>query len=167
MRNRRPWAHVHTRTAYPGTGEETAARKLVGKLLREALCECFFVRRHTCILPQNLGRVYNVEVTVEKLTVDDFDAKVLEARTPVMVDFSATWCEPCRALQPILQRVAKKHPDVAFYLANADDVGEVMYRYKFYSLPTVAFFRQGRLVDKLIGVTDDMENELEELLKRA
>lgn len=104
---------------------------------------------------------------MEKLTVDDFDAKVLEARTPVMVDFSATWCEPCRALQPILQRVAKKHPDVAFYLANADDVGEVMYRYKFYSLPTVAFFRQGRLVDKLIGVTDDMENELEELLKRA
>jgi thioredoxin 1 len=101
-----------------------------------------------------------------KVKVDEFDAKVLEAEKPVIVDFSADWCEPCKMLEPILDKIADKYKeDVEFYSADADEVDEIMSRYKLFSLPTVALFRAGQLVGIAVGVNDESAAEIEALLQ--
>jgi thioredoxin 1 len=101
-----------------------------------------------------------------KVKVNEFNSKVLKAKKPVVVDFSADWCEPCKMLEPILDKIADKYKeDVEFYSADADEIGEVMARYKLFSLPTVALFRAGQLVGTAVGVDNNSAAEIEALLQ--
>nr|WP_286279214.1 thioredoxin family protein [Naasia aerilata] len=70
----------------------------------------------------------------------------------VVVDFWAAWCPPCRALEPVLQRIADAHPDrLTVVKIDADDNPESVARYGALSLPTLKVFREGRLVKTLVG----------------
>lgn len=102
---------------------------------------------------------------LEAITVEDFESKVLKVPGPVVVDFSASWCEPCRALKPVVERAAKKRTSIPFYTADADDVEEVMGKYGLYSLPTVALFKGGKLAKTMVGLTDTPAEDLDELLQ--
>ena len=69
-----------------------------------------------------------------------------------VIDFSATWCMPCRMLKPIVERVAEKCADVSFYNVDIDENEEIAKRYRIFSVPTLVCFREGKKVDSLVGL---------------
>ncbi|MFQ6752182.1 MAG: thioredoxin [Clostridia bacterium] len=82
----------------------------------------------------------------------DFDNIINGSEGLVVIDFSATWCMPCRMLKPIIEKVAEKMPDVDFYNIDVDENEEVAKRYRIFSVPTLVCFRDGKKVDSLVGL---------------
>ncbi len=80
-----------------------------------------------------------------------FTADVLESDLPVVVDFHAAWCGPCRVMSPILAELSEERPDVRFVKLDVDDNLETAARYGVMSMPTFMVFRNGEPVLKLIG----------------
>ena len=86
------------------------------------------------------------------VTNDSFKKEVLEAKVPVLVDFWATWCGPCKMLGPELEKLAEEH-DGEFIVAkvNIDDEEDLAMEYKIMSIPTMLLFKNGEMVGKKVG----------------
>ena len=69
-----------------------------------------------------------------------------------IVDFSASWCMPCRMLKPILERVTEEFEDVDFFEIDIDDNEEIAKRYRIFSVPTLVCFKSGKKIDSLVGL---------------
>lgn len=82
----------------------------------------------------------------------------------VVVDFGATWCGPCRMLAPILDEVAAKLPEVKFGKVDVDNASELAKRFQIMSIPNVCIFKNGELVDRIVGLCD--EDELSTTIKK-
>jgi thioredoxin 1 len=80
-----------------------------------------------------------------------FTADVLESDAPVVVDFHAAWCPPCRVMSPILAELASERPDVRFVKVDVDSNVETAVRYGVLSMPTFMVFRGGSPVLRLVG----------------
>lgn len=79
-------------------------------------------------------------------------AEILNTEMPVMVDFWATWCGPCRALAPIVDELATEFEGKAVIgKCNVDDCEDIPMKYGIRSIPTLLFFKNGELVDRLVG----------------
>jgi thioredoxin 1 len=88
----------------------------------------------------------------ETLTDSNFQAQVIESTQPVVVDFSATWCPPCRALEPVLEELTQEYSGrVKVGKIDADRDPQSVTRYQIRGLPTVLFFKNGEVVDSLVG----------------
>lgn len=81
-----------------------------------------------------------------------------------VVDFWATWCGPCRMLAPIIDDVAEKFTSVKFGKVDVDNAPELAKKYKIVSIPNVCIFKNGELVDRIVGLCD--EDELTETIKK-
>jgi thioredoxin 1 len=91
-------------------------------------------------------------------TAEDFDREVLQASKPVLVDFYATWCGPCRMVTPILDQLAGELSGRAEVVkVDVDKVGDLAARYKIMGVPTVMLFDQGKLVKTFVGVRSKVE----------
>lgn len=100
-----------------------------------------------------------------KLTEENFD-RLSSGEKPVLVDFWATWCGPCRIMDPIVDRLAAKYSDrVLFGKVNVDEEMNISSRYQVFSIPTFMVFKNGRPLDAVIGAVG--EASLERLLKGA
>lgn len=99
------------------------------------------------------------------LTSKNFEEEVMKSQVPVLVDFWAPWCGPCRAVGPILDELADEM-DGQFKIAklNVDDEGEVAGKYRIMSIPTLMVFKNGEMVEKIIGAKS--KSELQDLFKK-
>lgn|SRR5690554_1098628 len=88
-----------------------------------------------------------------ELNDSSFQTEVLESETPVLVDFWAVWCGPCRMIAPVFEELAEEYAGkVKFAKVNVDEVTEVVGRYGIMSIPTIMLFEGGNPVETLVGV---------------
>ena len=85
------------------------------------------------------------------VTDDSFQADVLESELPVVVDFWAAWCGPCRVMSPILEELAAERPDLRVVQVDVDANQRVAARYGVLSMPTFMVFRDGAPVGQIVG----------------
>ena len=89
---------------------------------------------------------------IVELTKNNFEAEVLQANLPVVVDFYAPWCGPCKMLAPLLVQLAAEFQGrIKFTKVNVDDAPELAGKYQITGVPTLALFRCGEAVDALVG----------------
>ncbi len=89
--------------------------------------------------------------TVTDVTDTNFQAEVLESETPVLVDFWAPWCGPCRVVAPILEEIAKERSDLRIVKLNTDENQQTAAAFEILSIPTMILFRNGQVAKKIIG----------------
>jgi len=86
----------------------------------------------------------------------EFHQKISETSRPVVVDFWASWCVPCRMTMPILEKLAKEYADrVEFMPINADDAGEILEQFRIIGIPTALTLRNGRVVGRVTGAQNE------------
>lgn len=86
---------------------------------------------------------------VKKVNAEQFNAEGLTGTT--VVDFSATWCGPCKMLAPVLEEVSEEIGDVAFFNIDVDQNPDIAVQYKVTNIPAVFMLKDGKVVDKQIG----------------
>lgn len=101
------------------------------------------------------------EITI---TNKNFDQEVLASDKPVLVDFWATWCGPCRMLAPIIEEIAESRSDVKVGKVNVDEEGELAVRFGISSIPTVIVFKNGDIAAQAVGYRP--RAEIEALLEK-
>ena len=86
------------------------------------------------------------------ITSANFKSEVLESDKPVIVDFWATWCGPCRMLGPVVEELAEEHPEIKVCKVNVDDEPDLAQQFGVMSIPFVASFKGGQLYKSSVGV---------------
>jgi thioredoxin 1 len=101
------------------------------------------------------------------LNSSTFDDTIRAAKTPVLVDFWAAWCGPCRAIAPILEDLASEFAGkLKVAKVNVDDNQDLAVRYSIHSIPTLLVFRDGKEVERLIGALPkgQIKNKIQSIL---
>lgn len=88
---------------------------------------------------------------VAEFTDANFETDVLKSETPVLVDFWATWCGPCRAVAPVIDELASEFDDVKFGKVDIDKNRDTAMKYKVESIPTIIVFKNGEIVQRTMG----------------
>lgn len=105
----------------------------------------------------------DIEMAVTKLTVDNFEQEVLQADKPVLVDFYADWCGPCKMMSPVVDEVAEEEADVKVCQINIDENMDIAQKYRVMSIPTFIAFKNGEEAGRQIGAVP--KSALLELVK--
>lgn len=93
-----------------------------------------------------------------KITSENFEKEVLNSEVPVLVDFFATWCGPCKMMSPVVEEIAKEMEGKAkVYKVDTDEEQSLAIKYGIMSIPTFIVFRNGEPVGKAIGMRDKEE----------
>ena len=91
-------------------------------------------------------------MAVIEVTVQNFEEEVLQSQKPVLVDFWAPWCGPCRMLSPVVDEIAEETDAIKVCKVNVDDEGDLAVRFGIMSIPTLLAFRDGKLIKQSVGV---------------
>jgi len=103
------------------------------------------------------------------VTDTNFQAEVLESEQPVLVDFWAPWCGPCRVVGPVLEEIAAERDDLRIVKLNVDENQQTAAAFEVLSIPTMILFKNGQVAKKVIGAYPKkrLESELESELSAA
>lgn len=99
-------------------------------------------------------------MSVIAINNNNFSQEVLNSDKPVLVDFFATWCGPCKMLSPIVDELAEEHPEIKVCKINVDEQQELARQFQVMSIPTVIVFKNGQPVQRSLGLKTkkDLEN---------
>jgi len=97
----------------------------------------------------------------------NFESEVVQSQEPVVVDFWAEWCQPCKMLSPVLDRVASRYSGrLKVVKCNVDENQDIAAKYAIYSIPNLLFFKDGQIVNQAVGYMGEAElaSKVEEVL---
>lgn len=90
-------------------------------------------------------------MSVMHITKDIFREEVLDSKKPVLLDFWAPWCGPCRMVAPILEEIAEERPDIKVAKVNVDEEEELATQFRVMSIPTLLVMKDGEIVNQSVG----------------
>ena len=103
---------------------------------------------------------------ITTITDTNFESEVLKASQPVLIDFWATWCGPCRAIAPVVEALAKEYSDkLKVGKLDVDNEPKVATQYDVRSIPTLLMFKDGKVVGQIVG--NAPRPKIEDLIKKA
>ena len=91
-------------------------------------------------------------MAVVELTKENFDEEVLKSDKPVLVDFWAAWCGPCRMVAPVVEQIANENPEYKICKVDVDSQPEIAGRYQIMSIPSLFVFKDGKVHNQTVGV---------------
>ena len=101
-------------------------------------------------------------MAIREITAADFEEVVLKSEKPVLVDFNATWCGPCRMLKPVLEELAAERSDVTIVGIDVDENMDLAEEYGVFSIPCVVLIKDGAEADRSVGLVP--KEQLEAML---
>jgi len=116
--------------------------------------------------PEKVGKAAGPDASpIVRLTTSDFDAYI-NGEHPVFVDFWAVWCPPCRAMEPVVERLAAKYSGkMLFGKVNTDEEPEIQTRYDVLSIPTFMVFKNGQPFEATVGAVGEVT--LDKLIQKS
>ena len=113
-------------------------------------------------------KLIKTDLIMAKVVTDENFSDIISGSLPVVVDFWATWCGPCRALAPVVEEVASEYEGkVVVAKCNVDDCEDIPVQFGIRSIPTLLFFKNGQMVDRIVGAVPkaDITAKLDALLQ--
>lgn len=98
-------------------------------------------------------------MSVTVITEDNFKTEVLESDKPVLLDFWADWCGPCKRLSPLVDQIAEERDDIKVGKVNVDEEGELARQFGIMSIPTLIVFKSGEVYKKSVGAVPKAQIE--------
>jgi thioredoxin 1 len=108
-------------------------------------------------------RKRRMNMGAKHITTNEFEQEVIQSEIPVLVDFWAPWCGPCRMLLPTIEELAGELEDVKVCKVNIDEEGDLAQQYRIMTIPSLLVFKKGEVVSKSIGAKP--KKEILEMLK--
>lgn len=90
-------------------------------------------------------------MSVLTITAENFESEVMKSDKPVLLDFWASWCGPCRMVSPVVEEIANENPGIKVGKVNVDEQPELAQRFGVMSIPTLIVFKNGQVVNQSVG----------------
>lgn len=90
-------------------------------------------------------------MAVKEVTIENFQSEVLESQVPVLVDFWASWCGPCRMVSPVIDELSEEHSEYKFVKVNVDEQIALANKYNVMSIPNLVVFKNGEIAAQSAG----------------